>query len=86
MSGNSTTITDPIFVDKESVEPKTFTFDYSYWSHDGFGEREDGYLYPVEPKYADQVLPNGIPGTRQRIEHCLVPRCLMFASLKLYVR
>lgn len=33
-----------------------FTFDYSYWSHDGFTEREgDGYLV-ADPgsKYADQ--------------------------------
>ncbi|EDQ91195.1 uncharacterized protein MONBRDRAFT_17919 [Monosiga brevicollis MX1] len=33
---------------------KKFTFDYSYWSHDGFEEREDGLLVPTSPKYADQ--------------------------------
>src|SRR2546423_1883707 len=36
-------------------EPKSFSFDYSYWSHDGFTEREDGYLEPQSGKYADQV-------------------------------
>ena len=42
------------------MEPKKFTFDYSYWSHDGFSEREDGYLYPTEPRYADQVSNGGL--------------------------
>jgi len=27
---------------------KKFTFDFSFWSHDGFGTREDGYTYPLE--------------------------------------
>lgn len=54
MRGNTTAIMDPVFMDKPGVEPKKFTFDYSYWSHDGFSEREDGYLFPTEPSYADQ--------------------------------
>eukprot|EP00345_Euplotes_harpa_P016809 CAMPEP_0168339960 /NCGR_PEP_ID=MMETSP0213-20121227/13779_1 /TAXON_ID=151035 /ORGANISM="Euplotes harpa, Strain FSP1.4" /LENGTH=70 /DNA_ID=CAMNT_0008346105 /DNA_START=73 /DNA_END=281 /DNA_ORIENTATION=- len=33
MVGDSTTITDP-----QSGKAKKFTFDYSYWSHDGFTE------------------------------------------------
>lgn len=33
MVGDSTTITDP-----QSGKAKKFTFDYSYWSHDGFAE------------------------------------------------
>ncbi len=61
MSGNSTTIMDPIFMDKDNVEPKKFSFDYSYWSLDGYEEQEDGYLSPVEPRYADQVR-NGVHG------------------------
>ncbi|XP_022096097.1 kinesin-like protein KIF28P isoform X3 [Acanthaster planci] len=28
----------------DGEEPKTFTFDYSYWSHDGFTEQPDGIL------------------------------------------
>ena len=38
-----------------SAEPRKFTFDFSYWSHDGFKEMPDGYLEPAEPKYSDQV-------------------------------
>ena len=51
MVGNTTTITDP----NGKAPEKKYTFDFSYWSHDGFREREDGYLEPAEPKYADQV-------------------------------
>ena len=54
MSGNQTAIMDPAVLDKGG-EPKKFSFDYSYWSHDGFGERDDGYLEPTSMKYADQV-------------------------------
>ncbi len=36
-------------------EPRKFNFDFSYWSHDGFKELDDGYLEPAEKKYADQV-------------------------------
>lgn len=35
MSGNSTKITNP----EDANDTKTFAFDYSYWSHDGFKER-----------------------------------------------
>ncbi|KAJ1631922.1 hypothetical protein T492DRAFT_869095 [Pavlovales sp. CCMP2436] len=51
MVGNTTKITNP-----HDSKTKDFTFDYSYWSHDGFIERpEDGYL-EAEPgsPYADQ--------------------------------
>lgn len=53
MTGNSTKIRDPAAPD--NVEPRKFAFDYSYWSHDGFEEKEDGYFAPVTPRYADQV-------------------------------
>jgi len=35
-------------------EEKRFTFDYSFWSHDGFKTRDDGYT-EAEPgsKYKD---------------------------------
>ena len=52
MKGSTTEIKDP---ENMGAEPKKFAFDYSYWSHDGFAERPDGYLEPAEPKYADQV-------------------------------
>ena len=53
MVGNTTEIQDSAAPD--NVEPHKLTFDYSYWSHDGFEENEDGYLAPVTPHYADQV-------------------------------
>ena len=52
MNGQTTTIKDP--EDKKS-EPRKFAFDFSYWSHDEFKERSDGYLEPTGSKYADQV-------------------------------
>ena len=51
MSGPSTTIHDDV------GQEKTFTFDYSFWSHDSFIESSSGYLSPDETgKYADQSL------------------------------
>ena len=52
MQGNSTYIADPA---EPKSEPRKFTFDFSYWSHDGFKEEPNGYLSPVSPQYADQV-------------------------------
>lgn len=55
MNGKSTTITNP-----ENNDSKSFTFDYSYWSFDGFKEDKDGYCAP-DPghrngkKFCDQV-------------------------------
>ncbi|KFH05223.1 putative Chromosome-associated kinesin KLP1 [Toxoplasma gondii VAND] len=50
MNGKSTTITN---VDDEK-QNRTFAFDYSYWSHDGFENDDNGYSRPVSAKYADQ--------------------------------
>ena len=51
MSGASTTITDDL------LQEKTFTFDYSFWSHDSFIELPSGYLSPdSSQKYADQKV------------------------------
>ena len=47
MSGNSTTIIDPNAADPESAE-RTFAFDHSYWSHDGWVEKENGFLVPQQ--------------------------------------
>ena len=49
MNANQTSIQD------EMGQDKTFTFDYSFWSHDQFITEEDGYLSP-EPggPYCDQ--------------------------------
>ena len=59
MQDKSTTIKDP---SAPEIEPKKFTFDFSYWSHDDFTEREDGYLTGTTARYADQVGRNGVYG------------------------
>eukprot|EP00002_Diphylleia_rotans_P040887 TRINITY_DN981_c0_g2_i7.p1 TRINITY_DN981_c0_g2~~TRINITY_DN981_c0_g2_i7.p1 ORF type:complete len:709 (-),score=147.59 TRINITY_DN981_c0_g2_i7:1785-3911(-) len=48
MDGNMTTITNP-----ETEEEKRFSYDFSYWSHDGFID-QDGLMVPENDKYADQ--------------------------------
>ena len=36
-------------------EERRYTFDYSFWSHDGYLTRDDGYTYPAEGSiYKDQ--------------------------------
>eukprot|EP00163_Fabomonas_tropica_P030970 TRINITY_DN720_c0_g1_i1.p1 TRINITY_DN720_c0_g1~~TRINITY_DN720_c0_g1_i1.p1 ORF type:complete len:1026 (+),score=322.14 TRINITY_DN720_c0_g1_i1:237-3314(+) len=49
MSGPKTTIQDP-----ETKKTKSFSFDFSYWSHDGF-HSEGQLLVKDSPKYADQA-------------------------------
>ncbi|XP_029114428.1 kinesin-like protein KIF28P [Scleropages formosus] len=51
MGPNTTTIMDP-----RSQQVRTFTFDYSYWSHSGFLRNKEGLFVPEEPggRYADQ--------------------------------
>lgn len=56
MNGATTEITDP----SGSDEPRKFTFDYSFWSHDGSKEESNGYYgpdssHPNGKKFADQV-------------------------------
>ena len=57
MNDKSTTLINP-----ENQQEKTFTFDYSYWSHDGERTRDDGYNESAGPgcgtdgaTYADQM-------------------------------
>ncbi|XP_064610663.1 kinesin-like protein KIF28 isoform X2 [Liolophura sinensis] len=55
MDGGQTCITDP----SATEEPKKFSFDYSYWSHDGSKEGPDGYYgadksHPNGKKFCDQ--------------------------------
>ena len=52
MNGATTEIKDP---QNLKQDPKRFAFDFSYWSHDQFKERSDGYFEPSNSKYADQV-------------------------------
>nr|XP_022300390.1 kinesin-like protein KIF28P isoform X2 [Crassostrea virginica] len=51
MRGNSTYIKNP---EDLGAEPRSFAFDYSYWSHDEFKESANGYLEPTGGRYADQ--------------------------------
>lgn len=51
MEGKATTIENE---EEPKSGKKTFTFDFSYWSHDGFENDETGYSRPISPKYADQ--------------------------------
>ncbi|XP_048735911.1 kinesin-like protein KIF28 isoform X5 [Ostrea edulis] len=52
MQGQMTTIKNP---ETPNEEPKSFSFDYSYWSHDGFQEKSDGILEPAGgSNYASQ--------------------------------
>ena len=48
--GNQTRIRD------EKGKEKIYTFDHSFWSHDGYKILDDGYLSPEDEKYADQKM------------------------------
>nr|CDJ96572.1 Kinesin domain containing protein [Haemonchus contortus] len=48
--GQRTCIRDP----NNSSDEKWFTFDHSYWSHDGFKTEKNGYFSPEDSRYADQ--------------------------------
>lgn len=50
MSGPTTIITHP-----ETGAEKKFSYDFSYWSHDGYTEQANGYNQADGGKYADQV-------------------------------
>jgi len=50
MQGNTTILKNP---EDPNAEPRKFTFDYSFWSHDGFETKEDGYMVPASSKYHD---------------------------------
>jgi hypothetical protein len=49
---------DPVTLLKpfNGEDERRFTFDYSFWSFDGFEEEESGYLKPSGNKYADQKI------------------------------
>ena len=51
MTDTQTMVTDIL----DTQEEKKFTFDYSFWSHDGYETKEDGYTYatPGTTKYKD---------------------------------
>ncbi|XP_067143109.1 kinesin-like protein KIF28 [Centruroides vittatus] len=56
IEGNTTFLSNP---DAPNEKPKNFTYDFSYWSHDGFKELKNGYLtpdldHPNGHKFSDQ--------------------------------
>ena len=56
MNGPQTIITDPNGPSANNKEGKrTFTFDHSFWSHDGYEVTDDGISIPSgqDSKYAD---------------------------------
>lgn len=58
VEGNTTVLYNP---NNPEDEPKSFTYDHSYWSHDGFTEADNGLCiadaYHINGrKYVDQVL------------------------------
>lgn len=56
-------------------QPKKFTFDYSYWSHDGYTQDADNSYAQSDPshpngdKYADQVGEKSFAADLQRATH-----------------
>ena len=52
MDSATTRLIDP---SNPKAAPKKFTYDFSYWSHDGFKVRQDGYHEKNTDKYVDQV-------------------------------
>ncbi|XP_077095109.1 kinesin-like protein KIF28 isoform X3 [Siphateles boraxobius] len=53
MTSNNISIQDP----RNPQNSRTFTFDYTYWSHNGFSRNKDGLFVPEEAcsRYADQT-------------------------------
>lgn len=49
--GKTTAIFDP-----NTGDDRPFTFDYSFWSHDGFETTDEGVYVPTNEKYADQNI------------------------------
>lgn len=43
-----------IVYDPATKQERPFTFDYSFWSHDGFVTEPNGMMVKTEPNYADQ--------------------------------
>ena len=55
MTGNTTLLANP---DRPGEKPRKFTFDHSFWSHDGFKSAPNGYHEAKDPRYTDQVNPS----------------------------
>ena len=74
MPGNNQTI-----IKDELGREKKFTFDHSFWSHDGFRTLENGYLEPEDEKYADQKYVFNTVGKQILDNAWLGYHCCLFA-------
>ena len=67
-----------VLVDEDGSE-RTFTFDYSFWSHDGFETADDGMYQRTSSKYADQLSVYNTVG-KQVLQNALDGyHCCLFA-------
>ena len=74
MPGNNQTV-----IKDELGREKKFTFDHSFWSHDGFRTLENGYLEPEDEKYADQKYVFNTVGKQILDNAWLGYHCCLFA-------
>ena len=74
MPGNNQTV-----IKDELGREKKFTFDHSFWSHDGFRTLENGYFEPEDEKYADQKYVFDTVGKQILDNAWLGYHCCLFA-------
>lgn len=41
-------------LDENGEEKHHFSYDYCFWSHDGYVTEDNGYMSPEDTKYSDQ--------------------------------
>lgn len=73
MNGGTTILVD------EAGDERPFTFDYSFWSHDGFKQEPSGKLIPTDNKYADQQKVYDAVGKQILANAMTGYHCCMFA-------
>ncbi len=76
--GKKTGIRDPANM---KAEPKWFTFDHSYWSHDGFKDN-NGTLEGTSSKYADQVSFFLLTGKNRRYYTCMTKKYIITEGIE----
>jgi len=63
----------------ENKPQRKYTFDHSFWSHDGFTNDETGYSVPNGPKYVDQKKVWNHLGTKVLEKATKGLNCTLFA-------
>ena len=74
MPGNNQTI-----IHDDLGKEKKFTFDHSFWSHDGYRTLENGYMEPEDDKYSDQKIVFDTVGKQILDNAWLGYHCCLFA-------